>query len=439
MPITIGELKKLGRQAEAAKDLATALKIQWRLVDAAPHDIEPRLKVADLLTRLEAGEGAKAVYEAVVRYGVLSGHPLVSLVVAKVLEDRGEDVEPMLREIARHYSADSDHVSKKGQRISHEHPDTEIDPPDLHAEMTPEALVSGAARAASDLSAITDYPETLHRLPLLSDLPADTFVSLCRTMRAIRLPDQAMLIREGEMGRSFFLLALGQVRVFSTDIRGQRTTLARLGEGALFGEMAVIHASPRTASVQVMDEADLLEIDSAGLATMASDLQPVAEALDRFTRERLLNNLMATSPLFRPFSRKQRLDLLRRFTGHEVQPDTVVINEGDEGRGLYVVLSGEVEVTKDQDGEQVLLATLKAGDVFGEISLIKGYPATATVRTVRRSTILFLDRVYFKRLVDALPEVHAFFDNLSEERLHDTRVVLADDDVIEVADDMIMI
>jgi CRP-like cAMP-binding protein len=439
MAITIGELKKLGRQAETQGDLATALKIQWRLVDAAPYDIEPRLKVADLLVRINAKPQATAVYTTVAKYGIRAGHPLTSLVVAKVLEDQGVDSASLLEELAAYYGADSGRISKKGQRISPEHPDTEIDPPDLQAEIPVEALAEGAGRAAANLDKITEYPQKLHRLPLLSDLPAPTFIKLCEAMTAIRLPHGAKVIREGEMGRSFFLLALGTVRVFKSDSQGRQTDLANLGEGALFGEMAIIHASPRTASVEVVDEADLLEIDGGGLATMASDLQPVAAALDRFTRERLLNNLIATSPLFSPFSKKQRLDLLRRFTGHEVQPDTIIVNEGDEGRGLYVVLSGEVEVTKDQQGEQVLLATLKAGDIFGEISLIKGFPATATVRTVRRSTILFLDRVYFARLVQALPEIHDFFDNLSEERLHDTRVVLADDDVIEATDDMILI
>ena len=41
-----------------------------------------------------------------------------------------------------------------------------------------------------------------------------------------------------------------------------------------------------------------------------------------FPRERLLKNLLATSPLFRPFTRQQKMDLIRRFDGHEVAPGT---------------------------------------------------------------------------------------------------------------------
>jgi CRP-like cAMP-binding protein len=141
---------------------------------------------------------------------------------------------------------------------------------------------------------------------------------------------------------------------------------SRLGEGAVFGEMALLSAQPRSASVGCVTEVDLLEVGRQSLASLADELGAVAEALHGFTRERLLGNLMAVSPLFRPFNRMQQRDLLRRFTSHDVSPGTVVINEGEEGRGLFVVLSGELDVSRrTADGSTVPLGTLKTGDVFG--------------------------------------------------------------------------
>ena len=80
----------------------------------------------------------------------------------------------------------------------------------------------------------------------------------------------------------------------------------------MFGEMALLGAQPRTASVACLTEADVLEVGRQSLASLADELGAVAEALHAFTRERLLGNLMATSALFRPFSRMQQRDLLRR-------------------------------------------------------------------------------------------------------------------------------
>ncbi len=434
--ISIGELQRLGNEALFTGQLEAALKIFWRLVDVAPAEVGPRLKLADTLARLAAPEAAAPIYGATATHAMRAGHPLVAVLIGKILETMGAEVAPLYDELSRLYSADSDRISRYGERLAPADPASRVKPPDMEAEISTDALVAGATRAGADLSKVGEYPRMLHRLPLLSDLSGSTFRGVLDSMVAHRLPDGAMVIREGEIGSSFFLVASGAVQVYRTEIRGRETPLASLHSGALFGEMALIQSSPRTASVRVQGEADLLEVTREGLSSLAAEMNAVAVALDRFTRERLLNNLLATAPLFKAFSRKQRLDLIKRFTGHEVAPGTAILREGDPGRGLYVVLSGEVDVTKAQAGdEDVLLATLKAGEVFGEIALLKGGPATATVTAARQCTILFLDKVYFQRLVSAIPQIKHYFDNLSAERLADTRLVMDDELLIEDADE----
>lgn len=430
--VTIGELKALGQQAVTSAQLETALRIYWRLVDVAPAETDLRLRLADTLAQADAGPAAASVYGATATHAMQAGHPLVAVLLGKILEAQGVDAGPLYDQLAALYSSESDRISRYGERFAPLDEETPVKPPDLQVAMAPEALVAGAAQAGASLAKVGTYPRMLHRMPLLSDLSGHTFRRVLDTMIAHRLPDGAMVVREGEIGASFFLIARGEVRVYRTDIQGRETELARLHDGSLFGEMALIHAAPRTASVQVVGECDLLEVTRDGIASLASEMDAVAVALDRFCRDRLLNNLLATAPLFRPFSRKQRTDLLKRFTGHEVAPGTAVLREGDPGRGLYVLLSGEVDVTKrGEGGEEVLLANLKAGEVFGEIALVKGGEATATVTAARQSTILFLDKVYFQRLVSAIPEMRSYFESLSEERLADTRMLMGDEVEIE--------
>src|SRR5436190_142050 len=165
----------------------------------------------------------------------------------------------------------------------------------------------------------------------------------------------------------------------------------------------------RSASVACLTEVDLLEVGRQSLAQLADELGPVAEALHGFTRERLLGNLMATSPLFRPFPRLQQRDLLRRFTSHDVAPGTVVINEGEEGRGLFVVLSGELDVSRRAAaGSTVPLGGLATGDVFGEMSIVRNARTSATVVATRPATVLFLAREYVSRIVQGVPEIKSY-------------------------------
>jgi CRP-like cAMP-binding protein len=84
---------------------------------------------------------------------------------------------------------------------------------------------------------------------------------------------------------------------------------------------------------------------------------------------------------------------------------------------LFVILLGEVDVvTTGADGQERPLARLGAGGLFGEMSLLDDSPTTATVRAVSPTTILFLGRQYFQRLIKALPAIRKYFEDLATAR-----------------------
>src|SRR6185436_19204752 len=113
-------------------------------------------------------------------------------------------------------------------------------------------------------------------------------------------------------------------------------------EGAFFGEVALLSGAPRTASVvSDAEETQLLEICATALAQLSHRYPQVAAALKKFCRQRLLAIVMNSSPLFKPFSRKDRKDLVERFRARDVKKNDIIIKDGAATDGLYVVLSGE--------------------------------------------------------------------------------------------------
>ena len=428
----IGEVKQHARRLFASGEHGHALRLYDAIVASAPTDYDSRIRVADCLAALGRGGEAVPVYRAVGWYALKAGHPLMAVVAARVLESMQQDHDDLMAALVSYYGRDSELVGRMAARIPLPDDATEIPAPDLRVA-APEGFETAAAqRSEHCLDDFEHYPESVHAIPLLSEMSEAAFRRVLKTFLVRRLPDQAMAIREGEPGASFFFVANGAVRVFDTDGLGRQRDLATMGENAVFGEMALLSAQPRSASVAVVGDADLLEVTRESLSSLADELQPVAEALHRFTRDRLLKNLMATSPLFRPFSRPQRLDLLRRFTSHDVAPGTPVINEGDAGQGLFVVLSGEVDVQKTgPDGAITPLATLRAGGVFGEMAIMRDGPTTATVTASVPSTVLFLSREYVDRLVTGVPEIKSYLDDLANEREIDTQLSFSDDEILE--------
>ena len=83
-----------------------------------------------------------------------------------------------------------------------------------------------------------------------------------------------------------------------------------------------------------------------------------------------------------------------------------VIRQGDPGDSLFVIMSGRVEVTVLQEGAvSVRLATLDAGDYFGEMSLMTGAPRSATVAALVETRLLEVGHESFRRLLAAQPNL----------------------------------
>ncbi|WP_434348875.1 cyclic nucleotide-binding domain-containing protein [Myxococcus virescens] len=269
--------------------------------------------------------------------------------------------------------------------------------------------------------------DALPTIPLFSDLPRDAFIELFERCPLRRFGPGERIIDQGSHGDAFYVICEGAVRVFRTE-EGQRQDIATLEGGTFFGEMALLSGAARTASVEsAADDTQLLEISASVLAELSGSHPQVAQALKKFCRQRMLTNVMNTSELFRLFGRKDRRALVERFRSRDVERDTVIIRDGDATDGLYVVLSGEVEVRKDGH----LLTQLREGDVFGEISLLQKTPATATVAATRHTTLLRLPRADFDALISSHPQILALISNLSDERLRRTQRVLTEAGVEE--------
>jgi NADH:ubiquinone reductase (H+-translocating) len=99
------------------------------------------------------------------------------------------------------------------------------------------------------------------------------------------------------------------------------------------------------------------------------------------------------------------------------EPNETIFREGDWGDSLYIIVDGEVEITRDvPDRGDVSLARLRRGECFGEMGLVRQMPRSATVRTVTPVNVLAMDRYTFQALFAHLPPLRLFFEQLIELR-----------------------
>ena len=103
--------------------------------------------------------------------------------------------------------------------------------------------------------------------------------------------------------------------------------------------------------------------------------------------------LLAEVPFFQLLDERERAALAAELDVVHFSAGDTIFHYGDPGDSLYVIRSGEVEIfVKDDTGERILLETARAGDFFGELSMLDGGPRNASVIATQQVESLRLTR-----------------------------------------------
>jgi CRP/FNR family transcriptional regulator, cyclic AMP receptor protein len=121
-------------------------------------------------------------------------------------------------------------------------------------------------------------------------------------------------------------------------------------------------------------------------------------------------------PFFADLSRNELIELAKASEDMEVEEGKVLTREGESGREFFVIVEGEVAVTKD--GNEI--RRMGPGDFFGEIALIEDTPRTATVTATAPLRFFVLTRQSFRSLLAHQPELEQKVNQALEERLRTT-------------------
>jgi CRP-like cAMP-binding protein len=115
-------------------------------------------------------------------------------------------------------------------------------------------------------------------------------------------------------------------------------------------------------------------------------------------RDAFLNHL-AQVPLFSALSKKELQLVARRAEDVRVDPGRILVSEGSTGSEFFVIIDGTATVSRH--GRKV--ASLGAGDAFGELALLDKAPRNATVTAQTEMELVVLGQREFGGLIDEVP------------------------------------
>ncbi len=404
-----------------------ALRVCLAQLRRTPLDFRLRVEAGELLVDLgEAARGLKVI-KSCADYFTLAGFPLRALWALKLLERFRADaawVSRGLSLLSRHYARRPDDAW--GDPI-YEMPLTRLDPQDL-ADVPDDlpAVVAEIDRRSSDIISGTSFPDRLPKLPLLSDLSPETFLEVARAITLRRVPDGFVLVDQGEVASAVQLLVTGTAKAMHRTREGVEHETGQSGEGDVLGEMALLTGSPRRATIVALGKVNVLEIPEGVVTDLGERAHELRIALARQICRRTVEHLVRDQRVFGLLEPAVEASLIRAFHARLAEAGEVIIREGQvDGRALYVVLDGQVSVVVSRNGLPQEVARLREGDVMGEISLVRGTPATATCRAARRTMLVSLAAEAFGALVERAPELADRMAALGDLRLLNNMFTLA--------------
>ncbi len=110
---------------------------------------------------------------------------------------------------------------------------------------------------------------------------------------------------------------------------------------------------------------------------------------------------LARVNLFSGLRKKELKDLATYCGERTFSPGSVLLSQGEQGLGLFILTKGTVRITRKNspDGAEVVLGTAGVGDVIGEMALLDDLPRSATVTAVDEVSVLLLPLWEFRRIL----------------------------------------
>ena len=266
-----------------------------------------------------------------------------------------------------------------------------------------------------------------------------------------------VVFREGEFGKSFFQIVEGTAGIYLHYGEEEQRKLTDMTAGQFFGEMAVIEAWPRSATVVAEDELQVIEIEESNLnqnfkeqpdkilalmKQIGNRIRSLTEEYDEvnaFIKEKNEAGAEKKEGFFAKLKKYREISILasknvgstledvmamKEFGQKEKTPlqvmsfkkGQIIFREGDTGNYMYAVHSGTVGIYVNYGArEETKLTTLYADSFFGEMSLISDEPRSATAVIEENDTTLEIIRADdLQNLFKANPlEVDAILRHLS--------------------------
>lgn len=258
----------------AKRDYRGALQAISEELRRRPENFNVLLRQAEILALAGDRDEAIEVYQKLARHFVAEGFYARAIAInSKILR-----LDPTRTEATRELA---DEIARRQEEEEKRRRPPLTRPPGKSAPRQPQESEEEAEELAT-----RPLPPRGGEAAFFSAFPRDALEKLLNSTCVYTFQPGVVLVREGEDGRSMFLIEGGTVQVLTTDSTGATIPLARLGPGEFFGEVSVLTGRPRTATVVAETAVTVIEVSKDDLDQITATHPEVRALVQKFYEER---------------------------------------------------------------------------------------------------------------------------------------------------------
>ncbi|MFW5968477.1 MAG: Crp/Fnr family transcriptional regulator [Persicimonas sp.] len=405
-----------------------ALSLVLANIDRVEDDAPLRERVAMVLASAGRRRDAVQIWDRVARHWANAGHPTRSLAAIKQMQALRPEAGALLDHFSALYNIQSPYLDDQLEAPHLTAPSEELEfDTEADEETSLDDLLERSFGRAMEEEGLQSEPSRLPPVPLLSLLPAEVLRPVVDHLEYEILAEAEPIVEADQPAEELFWTVTADFLV-----EGHNPPL-RLPSGALLGLQGFGDSSAAPTHTTVgLSGSEVLRLSAEAIDEIDGDLGDFRNRLSTLRRHALTEGLLERLALFNEIEPADRTDLMEHFRGVEMATGEVLVEQDARSPGIFIVLDGQVDVVRSEEGWEITIATLDRGQIFGEVGVVSDNDTLAECVVNTGGHLLYLPHEEFGAVAEQHPSMARFLVNLANERIEEVESTLSAKDVAEV-------
>ncbi len=150
---------------------------------------------------------------------------------------------------------------------------------------------------------------------------------------------------------------------------------------------------------------------------LSLSVEPIERIDDKLSMKESVTKIPS---IFASLPPDEIIQIMNRIEPQTYSPGQIILEEGDSGDSIYFINKGHAKVVAHMLGKEIELATLSAGDIFGEVAFLTGRPRTASIIAVDKIEVFELNKFILDEVFEKYPDILKKLDDFYQCRVQNT-------------------